>query len=96
MDIDNLVCQGVVVDDDNEPAPENNNLILAVDVAPLEGTWEKPTIYPCHANLPFAGNPGKWKNHPEVWIIEGLIPTMNKELVVKLSLKEFYHLQSLL
>ncbi len=40
MEIKDLVHQGIAVDDDNEPTPENNNPILAGDVAPLEGTWK--------------------------------------------------------
>ena len=105
MDIEDLTRQGIEVDDDNQPAPENS----APDAGPPPlGTWEKPTICPRRANSSFADNSGKWKNHrwdviadydelrlfrmcfPEQWIIDVLIPTTNKQLVDKLSLHEFY------
>ena len=102
MDIEDLERQGIQVDDDNDPAPENSSNPPNQGAAPPLGTWEKPTI-----SL-FADNPGKWKNHRwdviaeydelclfclcflEKWIINVLIPTTNKELVDKLSLQEFY------
>ena len=62
--IEDLQRQGIQVDDDNEPVPENNNQQGAVaGSAPPPGTWEKPSFCPPHANSSFADNPGRWKNH---------------------------------
>ena len=56
MDIEDLKCQRIQVDDDNQPAPENSNPPVA-GAAPPPGTWEKPIICPRHANSMFADNP---------------------------------------
>jgi hypothetical protein len=108
MDVKDLACQGIEVDDDNEPAPENNNNPTAADTTPPEGNWEKPSICPHCASSLSTNSPGKWKNlcwdligdynelclfricFAEVWIIEVLIPSTNKDLVDTLSLQEFY------
>ena len=62
LGIEDLVRQGIQVDDDNQPAPENSNPQPAVAGAP-PGTWEKPSFCPRRANSSFADHPGKWKNH---------------------------------
>ena len=62
MDTEDLQRQGIEVDDNNQPAPENSNP-PAASAAPPSGTWNKPLIYPCCANSSFSDNPGKWRNH---------------------------------
>ena len=68
-DVKDLACQGIAVDDDNEPVLENANPPVA-GAAPPEGTWEKPAICPCRASYVSANNPGKWKKHRWDQIVE--------------------------
>ena len=62
MDIEDLQRQGIQIDDDNQPVPENNNPPAAAADPPV-GTWEKPTICPRRANSSFSDNQGKWRHH---------------------------------
>ncbi len=62
MDLEDLARQGITVDDANKPVPENANPHVE-GAAPSKGTWEKPAICPCCANMSATDNPGKWANH---------------------------------
>jgi hypothetical protein len=101
--IEELRRQGIEVDDDNEPAPEN-----AEATAPVaNGRWEKPTLCPRRmANIP--NYKGKFNSHgweeiaemneldqfrmcfPEQFIINVIIPETNKHLGTPVTLQEFY------
>ena len=105
-DIADLRHQGIEVDDDNEPAPEN---VPAQGEAPLPGNgrWEKPTVCSRRANN-FQNLAGKFTNHrwdkiadynelelfrmcfPEEWLVNVCIPMTNKGLAKKVDLQEFY------
>jgi hypothetical protein len=62
MDLEDLAHQGITVDDENKPGPENTNPHVE-GAPPPKGTWEKPAICPHCANMSATDNPGKWKNH---------------------------------
>ena len=63
LGIEDLQRQGIQVDNDNQPAPENNNPQSAVaGSGPPPGTWEKLSFCPRRANSSFADNPSRWKN----------------------------------
>ena len=105
VDVDELRRQGIEVDDDNEPAPENDE-----PTAPLvnNGRWEKPTMCPRRmANV--ANNKGKFISHrwenvaemnefdlfrmcfPEQFVLDVIIPQTNKNLSTPIDLHdEFY------
>ena len=104
-EIDELCQQDIIVDDNNEPVPENDN--LPEQGEPPGGTWEKLTTCPCQIdNLP--NHQGwfihhKWEDiakyneldlfcmcFPEKWLIAVLIPITNKELDSPMNLQEFY------
>lgn len=61
VDIEDLQRQGIAVDDDNEPAPENAlpHVVAAQGDPPPPGTWEKPSVCPRHANSSIQDNFGK-------------------------------------
>jgi hypothetical protein len=101
--IEELRRQGIEVDDDNEPAPEN-----AEAPAPVaNGRWEKPTMCPRRMeNIP--NYKGKFNSHswediaemneldqfrmrfPEQFVIDVIIPETNKHLVgTPVTLPEF-------
>jgi hypothetical protein len=101
--IEELRRQGIEVDDDNEPAPENAE--AAVPVA--NGRWEKPTMCPrWTGNIP--NYKGKFNSHrweeiaemneldqfrmcfPEQFVIDVIIPETNKHLGTPVTLQEFY------
>jgi hypothetical protein len=44
MDLEDLARQGISVDDENKPVPENANPHVE-GAAPSKGTWEKPAIF---------------------------------------------------
>jgi hypothetical protein len=102
-EVDELRRQGITVDDDNEPAPEN----AEQDNRPANGRWEKPQI--CPRRMTNVGNTkGQFVHHrwdeivemdeltlfrmcfPEEYIINIVIPETNKHLTTKLTLQEFY------
>jgi hypothetical protein len=61
-EIEQLHHQGITVDDDNEPAPENAQAPVP-GVEPPPGTWEKPK-YCCHrANTDFSDQAGNITHH---------------------------------
>jgi len=88
--------QGIQVDDDNEPAPENAEL-LATPVVNV-GEWVTPTICPRKADSSCTNSKGVWKHNswhkiqemdelalfrmcfPEKWVRETLLPATNKEI----------------
>ncbi len=103
VDIDDLHRQGIEVDDDNEPAPENNE----PTARGTNGSWEKPTMCPRRmANI--ANNKGKFNSHrwediaemnelylfrmcfPEQFVLDVIIPQTNKNLGTPIDLHEFY------
>ena len=97
--------QGIIVNDNNNPIPKNNN--TNEQCKPWGRTWEKPMTCPCQVkNLPNCW--GKFTHHewediakyneldlfrmcfPEKWVIDVLIPATNKELDSPINLQEFY------
>mgnify|MGYP007027707777 FL=1 len=61
-DIADLRHQGIEVDDDNEPAPENVPAQSEAAPLPSNGRWEKPTVCSRRANN-FQNLAGKFTNH---------------------------------
>ena len=103
VDIDDLRRQGIEVDDDNEPAPENDE----PTARGTNGSWEKPTMCPRRmANI--ANTKGKFNSHrwediaemnelylfrmcfPEQFVLDVIIPQTNKNLGTPIDLHEFY------
>lgn len=94
-EIEELRQQGITVDDDNDPAPEN--AVPQAAGQPDVGVWITPTICPRRADG-CANNKGTRRNHswlqvsqmdklalfrmcfPEEWVIGSLIPATNREL----------------
>ena len=60
-EINELRQQGIVVDDDNEPAPENARPQTVAEQIYAAGHWEKPTVCPRRASG-VADVEGKFKN----------------------------------
>ena len=105
-DIAELHQQGIEVDNDNEPAPENAGEQPAINVSNLE--WLKPTICPRRAASNVIDNVGMWRYHPwnvvaemtelqlfqlafpEQYIKDHLIPATNTKITHKITLSEFY------
>ena len=105
-DITKLHQQGIEVDDDNEPAPENVGEQPAIDVSNLE--WLKPIIFPRRADSNVIDNGGMWRYHtwnvvsqmtklelfwlafPEQYIKDHVIPATNTKITHKITLSEFY------
>ena len=105
-DIDELRAQGIAVDDDNEPAPENTGPPPA-DALP--GTWCTPTICARRANPNITDSIGTFKEkswntiaemdefglfrltYPEKYLIDTVIPATNQHIKgPKLTISEFY------
>ncbi len=105
-DIAELYCQGILVDDDNEPAPEN---VWAPPPKQLNvGEWIVPSIRCCQANSTISGKEGKWNYFtwtkigkmseiklfcmafPEDFVISVILPAMNSHLMNHMTLQEFY------
>jgi hypothetical protein len=101
--IEELWRQGIEVDNDNKPAPENTEATAPV----VNGRWEKPTMCPrWMANIPnYKGklNSHSWEDiaemneldqfrmcFPEQFIINVIIPKTNKRLGTPVTLQEFY------
>ena len=61
-EIEQLRQQGITVDDDNEPAPENA-LPPMPGAAPPPGTWEKPQYCCRRSNSDFTDQAGKFTHH---------------------------------
>ena len=103
-EIEQLRQQGITVDDDNEPAPENAQ---ALEVGEHTGTWEKPQ-YCCRRANTYSDQAGRFVHHrwdkiaemdelqlfrmcfPEKWIVDSVIPETNKNLGTPVDLHEFY------
>ncbi len=101
-----LRCQGIEVDNDNEPAPKN--LWQPSPTQQPHGTWIVPTICPRRADTNISNIEGKWKlflwkkisemseidlfrmAFLEKFIIDVVIPLTNKNLEIPLTLQEFY------
>ena len=62
-EIEELRRQGITVDDDNEPAPENAQPPVPQGPAPPPGNWEKPTYCPRRSNSDFSDQEGRFINH---------------------------------
>ena len=60
-EIEQLRQQGITVDDDNEPAPENAQA-PEVGAAPPPGIWEKPQ-YCCRRAAQFSDTAGRFVHH---------------------------------
>ena len=106
QEIAELRQQGIEVDDDNEPAPENASPTTSrIDV----GSWIIPLICPRRADPRCTNNKGSWTHHswpkikemdefalfrmcfPEDWVKNTLRPATNKEIEGDhLTLSEFY------
>ncbi len=104
-EIEELGWNGIKVNDDNEPAPEN---AAPQDAPPVAGSWEKPTYCSRRANSESSDAARRFKNHrwdqiaeyngfdlfrmcfPEEYIRDIVIPTTNMNLVNKMTLHEFY------
>jgi len=103
VDVDDLRRQGIKVDDDNEPAPENAKPTACEG----NGRWEKPTMCPRRmANV--TNNKGKFNSHrwdtiaemneldlfrvcfPEQFVLDVIIPQTNNNLGTPIDLHEFY------
>ena len=69
-EIEELHRNGITVDDDNEPAPENTAPDFAEEAVPTGGTWEKPTYCIRRANSDFSDSAGKFKSHRWDEIVE--------------------------
>ena len=96
-DIAELRNQGIEVDDDNDPAPENAQ--PSNPVAANGGHWCNPTICPRRANPNIQNTKGNWKTKswqaikemdelalfrmcfPESWVRGSLIPATNECIV---------------
>jgi hypothetical protein len=96
QEVAELRQQGIEVDDDNEPAPENAQPAprASADV----GEWITPTICPRRANTSCSNSKGNWKTQswqkikemdelalfrmcfPEEWAKDVLIPATNKDI----------------
>ena len=61
-EIEQLRQQGITVDDDNEPAPENAQAPVG-GAAPPNGTWEKPQYCCRRANVQFSDQTGRFVHH---------------------------------
>ena len=104
VDVDDLRRQGIEVDDDNEPAPENAE---PTAMNPGNGRFEKPTVCPRRmANI--NNSKGKFNSHrweviaemneldlfrmcfPEQFVIDVIIPQTNQNLGMPINLQEFY------
>ena len=96
QEIAELRQQGIEVDDDNAPTPENAEPSPATAVS--IGEWITPTICPRKADANCTNSRGKWKNRgwqqikemdelalfwmcfPENWVKDVIIPTTNKTI----------------
>jgi hypothetical protein len=105
VDINDLRRQGIKVDDDNEPAPENAKP-TAMNLG--NGWFEKPTVCPRRMATNINNAKGKFNLHrwevipemnefdlfrmcfPEQFIIDVIIPQMNQNLGTPTNLQEFY------
>jgi len=104
FDVGDLRCQGIDVDDDNEPVPENAEPTV---MNPGNGRFEKPTMCPRRmANI--NNTKGKFNSHcweviiemnefdqfrmcfPEKNVINVIIPKTNQNLGTPINLQEFY------
>ena len=104
VDVDDLRRQGIEVDYDNEPAPENAE---PTAMNPGNGRFEKPTVCPRRmANI--NNSKGKFNSHrweviaemneldlfrmcfPEQFVIEVIIPQTNQNLATPINLQEYY------
>ncbi|KAL3803042.1 hypothetical protein ACHAWO_003841 [Cyclotella atomus] len=101
-DIDRLRAQGIAIDDDNEPAPENTGPPPA-DALP--GTWCTPTICARRANPNITDSIGTFKEkswntiaemdefglfsltYPEKYLIDTVIPATNHYIMPKLTIR---------
>jgi hypothetical protein len=61
-EIKQLRQQGITVNNDNEPAPENAQVPVQ-GKAPPPGTWEKPQYWCRRANADFSNQAGKFVRH---------------------------------
>ena len=95
-EIAELRQQGIQVDDDNEPAPENAQ--PAAPSTSTVGEWITPTVCPRRADPNCSNSKGSWRSHswqkikemeelslfrmcfPESWVKEVLIPATNAEI----------------
>ena len=96
QEVAELRQQGIEVDDDNEPAPENAQ--PSAPATATVGQWVTPTICPRRADPNCTNNRGSWKNKswqkikemdelalfrmcfPEQWVKDVLIPATNNEI----------------
>jgi hypothetical protein len=104
VDVDDLRHQGIEVDDDNKPAPENLD-----NTAMNPGRWfEKPTICPRRMTN-VSNTKGKFTSHrweniaemneldlfrmcfPEQFLLAVIIPQTNGHLRMPINLSEFYN-----
>jgi hypothetical protein len=60
-EIEEIRRNGIEVDNDNEPAPENT--VPPQDAPSIDGTWEKPMYCNRRANPNFLDTAGRFKNH---------------------------------
>ena len=104
-EIEELRRNGIEVDDDNEPAPENST---PQEAPPVAGVWEKPVYCNRRANPDISDTAGRFKNHrwdeiadynefdlfricfPEDYVRDVVIPATNKNLIQNINLQEFY------
>jgi hypothetical protein len=104
-EIEQLRAEGIEVDDDNEPLPEE--AAAPPDPVGTQYNWEKPTFCPRRVNS-MPNDPGKWRNHrwdeiaamssfdlfrmtmPEQFIRDVIIPATNVMLRDPLTISEFY------
>ncbi len=103
-EIEELRRNGIEVDDDNEPAPEN---ATPLEAPPVAGVWEKLVYCNRRANPDFANVAGQFKNHrwdeianynefdlfrmcfPEDFVRDVVIPATNKNLIQNINLQKF-------
>ena len=88
--------QGIEVDDDNDPAPQNSQ--PSAPATQTIGRWVTPTIFPRRADMNCHNTKGVWRQHswlknsemtelslfrmasPEQWVTDILIPETNEEI----------------
>ena len=96
QEISELHHQGIEVDDDNEPAPENTQ--LSAPATHIIGQWVTPTIFPRRADMNCRNTKGVWRIHswpkssemtelyiftmtfPDQWVRDVFIPATNEEI----------------
>ena len=63
QEIAELRMQGIEVDDDNEPAPENAQLFTLTPSVGSAGSWITPSICPRRADASISNSKGNWKTN---------------------------------